>query len=338
MFNEGYEAASGEAALAPISAPRRCASPCWWPRTRRPACPARTLWLRCSCSRRRGSPPAPTRRASWCCCRPGPLALGPACSPRLPTWSARRGRRPVAVPPGGGDRRRARAAPRTSRPTGRISWPYDALLAVNPSPVVALNRAVAVAKVHGPGAGLRAAASRCGPRPRALSAAARRARRAPRRSWRPGRRRGLLPPRAGASAERAGPEDGGTASAGVRNGREQGIGNREQPATTTERRPRPEIRAGAPFVVPRVPTICSGGDLPAVWRGSPRRRETGAVSGLPEPAQETDSSTARLRSGPPQLTTPTLRVGHEQRDLVALAHGDLLGDGRGLLPMGRSGS
>ncbi len=42
-----------------------------------------------------------------------------------------------------------------------IDWPvildlYDQLLAINPSPVVALNRAVAVAKVHGPEAALRA--------------------------------------------------------------------------------------------------------------------------------------------------------------------------------------
>ena len=42
-----------------------------------------------------------------------------------------------------------------------IDWPvilelYDQLLAMNPSPVVALNRAVAVARVHGPEAALRA--------------------------------------------------------------------------------------------------------------------------------------------------------------------------------------
>jgi RNA polymerase sigma-70 factor, ECF subfamily len=42
-----------------------------------------------------------------------------------------------------------------------IDWPvilrlYDQLLAINPSPVVALNRAVAVAKVHGAAAALRA--------------------------------------------------------------------------------------------------------------------------------------------------------------------------------------
>ena len=45
--------------------------------------------------------------------------------------------------------------------TGATDWPmilelYDQLLALNPSPIVELNRAVAVAKVHGPNAGLQA--------------------------------------------------------------------------------------------------------------------------------------------------------------------------------------
>jgi RNA polymerase sigma-70 factor (ECF subfamily) len=45
--------------------------------------------------------------------------------------------------------------------TGEFDWPrilmlYDQLLAMNPSPVVALNRAVAVAKVHGPAEALAA--------------------------------------------------------------------------------------------------------------------------------------------------------------------------------------
>jgi len=44
-----------------------------------------------------------------------------------------------------------------------VDWPlilsmYDQLLAINPSPVVALNRAVVVAKVSGPAAGLAAIA------------------------------------------------------------------------------------------------------------------------------------------------------------------------------------
>ncbi|HVM96405.1 MAG TPA: DUF6596 domain-containing protein [Candidatus Acidoferrales bacterium] len=47
------------------------------------------------------------------------------------------------------------------RLTGRADWPaiehiYDALLAMNGSPVVAINRAIAVAETHGPAAGLAA--------------------------------------------------------------------------------------------------------------------------------------------------------------------------------------
>ena len=43
----------------------------------------------------------------------------------------------------------------SSRPTGRRSLAlYDQLLAVAPTPVVALNRAIAVGEVHGPAAAL----------------------------------------------------------------------------------------------------------------------------------------------------------------------------------------
>ncbi len=46
----------------------------------------------------------------------------------------------------------------------KTNWPhilelYDALLAIDPSPIVALNRAIALAEVHGPEAGLRAIAA-----------------------------------------------------------------------------------------------------------------------------------------------------------------------------------
>jgi len=44
----------------------------------------------------------------------------------------------------------ARASVSASRDWPLILYLYDQLLAINPSPVVALNRAVAVAKVHGP--------------------------------------------------------------------------------------------------------------------------------------------------------------------------------------------
>jgi predicted RNA polymerase sigma factor len=47
------------------------------------------------------------------------------------------------------------------RRTGRSNWDevlqlYDALLAILPSPVVAINRALAVGEIHGPGTGLAA--------------------------------------------------------------------------------------------------------------------------------------------------------------------------------------
>ena len=47
------------------------------------------------------------------------------------------------------------SAPDTARPTGARSSPcYDQLLALTPTPMVALNRAVAVAEIEGPGAAL----------------------------------------------------------------------------------------------------------------------------------------------------------------------------------------
>jgi hypothetical protein len=47
-----------------------------------------------------------------------------------------------------------RTLPHSSRPTGRRSSPCDQLLAVAPTPVVALNRAVAIGEVRGPAAAL----------------------------------------------------------------------------------------------------------------------------------------------------------------------------------------
>jgi RNA polymerase sigma-70 factor (ECF subfamily) len=54
--------------------------------------------------------------------------------------------------------RRSRVADPTTRRTGRIVRLYDLLLAVKPSPVVALNRAIALAEVHGPQAAIDAVA------------------------------------------------------------------------------------------------------------------------------------------------------------------------------------
>ena len=61
-----------------------------------------------------------------------------------------------AVPDPGGDRRRAQRTPPAAADTdwAQILALYDQLTAVAPTPVVALNRAVAVAEVHGPAAGL----------------------------------------------------------------------------------------------------------------------------------------------------------------------------------------
>jgi RNA polymerase sigma-70 factor (ECF subfamily) len=52
----------------------------------------------------------------------------------------------------------ARASVSASRDWPLVLYLYDQLLAINPSPVVALNRAVAVAKVHGPAEALDAIA------------------------------------------------------------------------------------------------------------------------------------------------------------------------------------
>ena len=92
--------------------------------------------------------------------RPGPQPLGPgagqpragraATAPRRPppVRSARTRCRPGSPP--------ATPAPAASRrPTGRpIAGSYEALAALNPSPVIELNRAVAVSRAYGPAAGL----------------------------------------------------------------------------------------------------------------------------------------------------------------------------------------
>ena len=78
----------------------------------------------------------------------------------LAALAARRGagRRARAVRAAGGDRRlpRARARPPSDTDWARIAALYDALAQVAPSPVVELNRAVAVAMAFGPGGRARA--------------------------------------------------------------------------------------------------------------------------------------------------------------------------------------
>jgi RNA polymerase sigma-70 factor (ECF subfamily) len=87
---------------------------------------------RCCSATRRAAAPAPTPRAASCGC---------------PSRTARSGT--------------ATASPRPTRCYEDTDWPqilelYDALLRAWPSPVVALNRAVALAEVEGPGAALTA--------------------------------------------------------------------------------------------------------------------------------------------------------------------------------------
>ena len=100
-----------------------------------------------------------TATASSCCSRTRTARVGRgARSPRARALVARALRAAAAGPvrAAGGDRRRARA-----RPTRDTDWPqiaalYDALLARAPTPVVELNRAVAVAMADGPEARPRA--------------------------------------------------------------------------------------------------------------------------------------------------------------------------------------
>ena len=75
---------------------------------------------------------------------------------RAPRRSRARGRRARAVRAAGGDRRVPCARARTADETDwqRIAALYDALAQLAPSPVVELNRAVALAMAFGPAAGL----------------------------------------------------------------------------------------------------------------------------------------------------------------------------------------
>ena len=100
------------------------------------------------------------RRPAGAARRPGPRAVGPRRrSPRASGWSARR----CAPARRAGTRCRRRSRPSTprrragSRPTGpRSSRCTACSAAIWPSPVVALNRAVAVGFARGPAAGLAA--------------------------------------------------------------------------------------------------------------------------------------------------------------------------------------
>ncbi len=99
---------------------------------------------------RPGRHPGPARRPGPDPLGPGAHRRGPGPGPALP---AARPARPVPDP--GGDQRRAqRRAGAAATDWDQILQLYDQLLVVAPGPVVALNRAVAVAEVQGPAAAL----------------------------------------------------------------------------------------------------------------------------------------------------------------------------------------
>ena len=108
----------------------------------------------------RGAPRRPHdgRTASWCRWPSRTAAAGTAALDRR--GAGARAALPAAqparpVPDPGGDQRRAQRRATAAAPTGgRSSQLYDQLLALAPNPVVALNRAVAVAEVDGPAAAL----------------------------------------------------------------------------------------------------------------------------------------------------------------------------------------
>ncbi len=102
------------------------------------------------------------RRARWrrrrarAARRPGPRALGPERDRRGAGAAGRRARRgrPAVLAAGA---RSPPSTPRAAAPTHRLAADralYDGLAALGPSPVVELNRAVAVAMADGPEAGL----------------------------------------------------------------------------------------------------------------------------------------------------------------------------------------
>ncbi len=102
---------------------------------------------------RRGRRPDPPRSA-------GPCALGPR-DDRRGARTSRAAPRPETPCRRFISRPRSRRATRSRRPTPQTDWPqivalYDQLLALTPSPVIALQRAIAVGRASGARAGLRA--------------------------------------------------------------------------------------------------------------------------------------------------------------------------------------
>ena len=158
IFNEGYTASSGDA----LTRDDLCAEAIRLGRVLAELMPDEpevlgllALMLLID-ARRRGA--HRRRTASWCC---SPTRTGRAGT----ASSSPRARRSCGAACGASARARTRSRPRSTpctatrrrrpTPTGARSCAlYDQLLAMQPTPVVALNRAVAVAEVDGPAAGL----------------------------------------------------------------------------------------------------------------------------------------------------------------------------------------
>ena len=168
IFNEGYAASSGDELSAPTCAPRPSGWAVCWPGSCRTSRRSWACWRSCCCiEARRPARTAPDGslvlladqdRGRWdrALIAEGQAIVRPACGATSPAPT--RSRRP--------------STPCTAtRPTAAATdWPqilqlYDQLLALAPTPVVALNRAVAVAEVARPGSGAR---PRRRPRPRQL--------------------------------------------------------------------------------------------------------------------------------------------------------------------------
>ena len=160
VFNEGYSASSGETAHA--ARPLRRGDPAR-PAARGAAARAAKpealglLALMLLHESRRAARTSADRRADPAR-RAGSLAAGTGRrSRRAPRWSSARSARAGSVPTRSRPRSR-RCTPRR-RPPAETDWAqivglYDVLLRSDPSPIVELNRAVAVAMRDGPAAGL----------------------------------------------------------------------------------------------------------------------------------------------------------------------------------------
>ena len=159
LFNEGYSATEGDDWMRPALCDEACGSAASSPRScpTTPRCTgSRRSW---SCSRPGCRPHRAGRRAG-AACGPGrqPVGCRRTCavgSPPSTAASALDADTARAVPAAGRDRR----LPRTGRARRGTDWMriaalYEQLARITGSPVVELNRAVALGRAYGPAAGL----------------------------------------------------------------------------------------------------------------------------------------------------------------------------------------